>query len=676
MIPPSLKLRGAGHVTRVIVVASAVLAAFAEAYLATPYWPPQTIWLATASLVVMALIGSRVRSVALPAVLSMPYLMPALLLVWRGNENSSLDFFWMMPLLGLALSGPGALRWSLPARWQWPLVTWAAVVAVSWPIVFLRETDFALWVLPLSVSNTSVGFNPWEVNQNVTYFAVANTLGILWIDALCRWYARDRERFIREVIYPLAATAAIGSFVALYQGFVDLSFLNRGFWTYMLRAAGTHGDPNKLGAVAAFWALGTVVLARRFPSPWSALISTLSIVVGVGAVWISGSRTGLAALAVGLSVAAYEAIRASRLDARRLATVGIGALVLAAAVVVVLQNASTHTVGQRGTWGYLPFFGDRGIVNSANELLWERFGYGPTAIEMVEEHPIEGVGVGMFHTLVHDFGTLRGYSGEDALTTDNAQNWLRHILAEQGILGTVPVVWWCVLFAMLLLTRRGAGDRLSIGLLRGALIGFSVASIFGMPGQAAAVAITFWAFVFWLLLEHGEATTSTGAGSRWSRPATIAAVVLIVVHAGMTVVDARGDLWPRNRSMRFGWFYKYGMSEPEPDPGGNPVQRRWTIMPRSLAVVPVNGKVLKFVAWIDHPDGDERPVKTKVWADSTLVFNGEIKRSAPLFLDIPATPGRSHMILETEIDRLWAPRDFGQRDKRALGLSIRDWVWE
>jgi hypothetical protein len=477
------------------------------------------------------------------------------------------------------------------------------------------------------------------------------------------------------VIYPLAATAAIGSLVAIYQGFVDLSFLNRGFWTYMLRAAGTHGDPNKLGAVAAFWALGTVVLARRFRLSWSALVSTLSIVVGVGAVWISGSRTGLAAIAVGLTLSAYSAIRASRLDARRLATVSIGALVVAVGVAVALQNASTHTIGQRGTWGYLPFFGDRGIVNSANELLWERFGYGPAAIQMIQEHPIEGVGVGMFHTLVHDFGSLRGYSGERALTTDNAQNWFRHILAEQGIVGSIPVVWWGVLLAMLLLTRGGQGDRLSIGLLRGALIGFAVASIFGMPGQSAAVAVTFWAFVFWLLLERGEAAAAASS-TQWSRTAAIAAVVLIVAHAGMTVVDARGDLWPRNRSTRFGYFYKYGMSELEPDPGGNPVQRRWTISPRSLAMVPVKGKVLKLVAWIDHPDGDERPVKTKVWVDGRLVFDGEIKRSAPLFMDIPATPGRSHLILETEIDRLWAPRDYGQRDIRALGLSIRDWVWE
>jgi len=664
------------HATRVIVVASTVLAAFAEAYLTTPYWPPQTIWITTASLVVMAAIGYRFRAVALPAVLAVPYVMPAVLLQWQGNENSFLDFFWMMPLLGLVLSGPGALRWSLPARWQWPLVTWAMIVAVTWPIVFLRETDYAMRVLPLNVANTSVGISPMEVNQYVTYFAVVHALGILWIDALCRWYAHDRQRFIREVIYPLAATAAIGSTVAIYQGFVDLTFLNRGFWTYMLRAAGTHGDPNKLGALAAFWAIGTVVLARRFPSPWSAIVSAASLVVGVAAVWISGSRTGLAAIIVSMAFAAYETIRATRFDARRLATAGLGATVLAVAVVVALQSASTHTVVQRGTLGYLPFIGDRGIAASANELLWERFGYGPAAIEMVKDHPIDGVGVGMFHTLVHDYGTLRGYTGEDAISADNAQNWWRHNLAELGIAGSLPLLWWCIVLGYLLFSRPPAGDRLSFGLLRGVVIGFGVASMFGVPAQSMAVMITFWTFVFWLLFERGGDAPGPSLLSSWSRGATIAALILIGVHTAATAADARGDLWPRNRSMRFGWFYKYGMSEVEPDPGGNPAGRRWTTLPMSLAVVPVNGKVLKFVAWIDHPDGDERPIKTRVWADGTLVFDGEIRRSAPLFLDIPATPGRWHMILETEIDRLWAPRDFGQRDLRALGLSIRDWVWQ
>ena len=53
----------------------------------------------------------------------------------------------------------------------------------------------------------------------------------------------------------------------------------------------------------------------------------------------------------------------------------------------------------------------------------------------------------------------------------------------------------------------------------------------------------------------------------------------------------------------------------KPDPGGNPVGRRWTLKD-SLAVIPVKGKALKFVAWIDHPDSDAKPVHVKVWADS------------------------------------------------------------
>ena len=65
----------------------------------------------------------------------------------------------------------------------------------------------------------------------------------------------------------------------------------------------------------------------------------------------------------------------------------------------------------------------------------------------------------------------------------------------------------------------------------------------------------------------------------------------------------------------------------------------------------------------------------RVWADSQLVYEGDL-RASPLFLDIPATPGKTHMVIETSIDRTWRPSDSGSRDTRELGLSIRDWVWE
>ena len=71
------------------------------------------------------------------------------------------------------------------------------------------------------------------------------------------------------------------------------------------------------------------------------------------------------------------------------------------------RSASTHTVDRSAALSdYVPFIGDDGIVKSVNELLWERFGYGPAAIEMIKEHPIDGIGVGTFHALVIDYGRL------------------------------------------------------------------------------------------------------------------------------------------------------------------------------------------------------------------------------------------------------------------------------
>ena len=659
--------------TRAIVVLSTALAAFAEGALATPYLPPYAVWLATALAIALALIGDRIRSVVLPLLLSLMYVLPAIMIAWIAQENFSIEFVWFLPLLGLSLSGRGASQWSLPAAWRWPLITWALLVSVTWPIVFMREADFRWWVLWSTAPNTSRGISPGEVNQHVTYLAVIHNLGILFVDALCRWYRTNPERFIREVVYPLAITATLGSLVAIYQGFIDLTFFNRGFWTYMLRAAGTHGDPNRLGAIAALWAVSGAVLARRLPPPWRLMASVSSLAIGVAAVWTSGSRTGLAAVGVSILIAAFEAALAwkrSRAGFRQLAMAVAGVVVIAVALIVVLRGASTHTVVQRGLLHYVPFIGENSLAHTANEWLWERFGYGPSAIEMVKSHPIEGVGVGMFHTLVHDFGTLRGYD----ITPDNAQNWLRHVIAELGLIGVIPVLWWCVVLATLMFARA-QGDRLSIGMLRGVLIGFGVASMFGVPGQAAAVAITVWALVFWLLQERGGEAPWPALPRGLSRYGAVIAGILIAMHLAATVVDARHGLRPRHRAERFNWYYDYGFTDLEADPGGNPVQRRWTWR-EAVAVIPVKGKVLKFVGWIDHPDGDENPPHVTVRADGRPVFNGPLKRSAPLFLDVPATPGKTHMVIETTINRLYRPAEQGIRDRRELGLSIRDWVWE
>jgi hypothetical protein len=401
------------------------------------------------------------------------------------------------------------------------------------------------------------------------------------------------------------------------------------------------------------------------------------LILGVAASWLCGSRTGLASVMISVLIAAFEAMRGSKLDLRKLAaTIAVilaGALMLA----LVLSRASTHTVIQRGTWTYIPFYGDKSISQSVNELLWERYGYGPAAIEMIKDHPLEGVGPGMFHSLSHDFGKLAGHPVPQP---DNAQAWWRHNLAELGLLGFIPLLAWCIVFGREMFSPQQSGDRIASGMLRAILIAFFIASLFGMPSQSAGIVMTFWVFVFWFVLERGESEQRALPAKGW---VPIAAAALIAIHAGMTAVNAFGDLRPAIRAERFDWYYRYGYhtnladgTDLEPDPGGNAVGRRWT-MKDSLAVLPVKGNVLKFVAWLDHPDADVKPVHVQVWADSNLVYDGNRNRE-PLFLDIPATPGKTHMRIETSVDRTFKPSDAnpGSPDHRDLGLSIRDWVWQ
>ncbi len=672
--------------TKGVVIASTLAAAFVQLYLATRLLYPQLFFVVATAFVGAVAAGAWRPVPATAVVLALSYLAPAAYVVWAGFENYGFEIIWALPLLGLIVSGRDAWRWNLPAPWRWPLVSWALVVAASWPFVFLREVDFYIGILPLPrVSNTSIGISPWEVVTGVTYWTLVHNVGLLWFDRLFGWYASgaatgpaagSMTAFRSAVLVPLGLAITVACAVGAYQAFVDLRFINPHLWPHMGRASGTLGDANTFGMIAALWGPAAVVLARRWAAPWSIIGGVAGVAIALVGVFTSGSRTALIAISIGLAAVAFESLMAwrragtaSRPTMKRLGPVIVGVVVLAAVVLLVVRGSSITSVVGRGSLGYVPGFGDVPLSEAARQLLWDRFGYGPAAVQMIKEHPLAGVGVGTFHSLVHDFAMAA--SGRDVVP-DNAQNWYRHHLAELGSFGSLPWLAWCVVFASALLSRtRGPGDRFSIGVLRGALVGFGIISLLGMPGQSLPVALTFWTLAFWFATLTGVPASAPDA---WSKRAWIVTLTLVAVHGAITFADARGDLRPRNRSMRFGWEYRYGIDNPDRNPDGSP-GRRWTER-RSLSVIPVRGKVLKFVGWIDHPDGDENPVHVRVWADEKLVYDDDLKRSAAIFLDIAATSGKTHMVIETEVSRTWDPRAFGRNDTRVRAFSVRDWVWD
>ena len=174
-----------------------------------------------------------------------------------------------------------------------------------------------------------------------------------------------------------------------------------------------------------------------------------------------------------------------------------------------------------------------------------------------------------------------------------------------------------------------------------------------MPGQSLTVILTFWTLVYWfaslkgshhcLLNRRRRGRRASGRPHwRWSLFMPPSACPMRVVTAAAKPIDA---LW-------LGLSIRHQGSEPVPDGGPG---RRWTDL-ESLSVVPVRGKVLKLVAWIDHPDGDERPVHVRIWVDKKIVYDDDLKRSDAIRRDIPAPPGETHIVVETEISRTWRPK--------------------
>ena len=666
--------------TRGVVVVSTIVAACVELYLASMGLEAVAVVTITALVAVVVAQMWKSGGAAATPILFAIYLAPAAWLLWYGSETYTFEIAWIVPIVALCVSGRDGWRWSIPNPWRVPLVMWALIVAVSWPIVAMREITFdvgMLWVK--GASTNGAGMSPDQSVMWSTYVALGHLVGLLWVDALWRWYSRATiSRFAREVAWPLAAAAVVACLIGAYQGFVRIDFLNGHVWPYMNRAAGTLMDANTFGMLAAMWGSGLMALLLGRKGRWSLPLAVSAFCLSFVGVWTSGSRTALAAFGLAGLAASHFAWTTRPSDAAghtRALSLPAAALIVGALAglgVLVVRGTSTTTVLARIP-SLVPGMEEGATLGGTVWQLWERFGYGTAAMRMVGDHPLQGVGVGGFHTLVRDYGVLVTHHD---LAPDNAQNWYRHILAEFGLIGSLGALAWAVLMARRLLSKRAAhSDDAAARVLRGILIAFGLLSLLGVPGQSPPVILTFWTLAFWcvVLLDPMD-TGATAPSPTWPTRLWAPVLVVVVAHAALTYAAAEGDLLPRHRADRFGWDYRYGISDPERMPDGTP-GRRWTAE-RSLSTIPVQGRVLKFVAWAEHPDADKNPVHLRVTADSKVVYEGDMRRASAIFLDIPATPGAKELVLETWIDRTFRPSDFGSRDRRDLGLAIQDWRWQ
>jgi len=574
---------------------------------------------------------------------------------------------WYAGVTGAVLATADPTRWHLPLTWRIPLAAWAVVIALSWPVVWLRELDFApSLVATAEVTSNRLGVRPANVNLWMLTVVLTHSLGLLWIDWLFATFSRGQvKRFQRVVLLPLALGYAVSWLVAVYQSIFDISFLNLRHWVFYGRVSGLAMDANPFGMMTAVWgAITTAVVfcwgRNRLRMEVTLGLAGLLLAVSWYGLWISGSRSAMMAGAVVLCFILRWGMPAVLTTGRRTFVVFVvAALVVVAAVLVIPSTDVT------GSWtrlrSTLPSASLDSVVAFVVEM-WERDGYGRTAVAMSAEYPLVGVGVGAFHTLVPDFAFQLFNDAE--IAGDNAQNWFRHQFVEFGLLGSIGWIVWVVMF-LAILARAPVidGERGHAGFVRGALVALGVASLVGMPTQNAFLAFTFWALVFWYV----QLIVLPAGGLLARRELWVGVWILACVHLVGFAYASSSDLRVPFRAKQAGWDYGYGFYGVEHAEDGNPF--RWTTG-RAVATMDFAGDVMEVTAWINHPDAHEHPVNLKLWIDGELLLSGRRESGESLTVLVVRQPDQDRVVLETWVSRTWSPTDYGGQDRRALGTAV------
>jgi hypothetical protein len=636
------------RLTKIVVLAWISAAIAFQIWVQTPGWP--NLPMIAALVAAVSLTAGFFEPRLIAVVLATAYIFPVLVRTFHGGTAyAPNEIVWITALVGVLFPTAARTPWHIPVQWRASLVAAALVVVVTSPIVVLREIDLNPGLLR-DLHGWSFGGGTWPslVVTWSLYSSLTLVVGLVWFDWL---FSVGGLNFERHVIVPLAVSASLLTAVLIYQLFVDLSFLNDTVFGVIGRAGGTMYDANLSGTLAALWVGGMVLLtwhAKKYRIPL-AIVGGLATWLGV---WASGSRTAfMAAAIVTMAIGIAIVVESGATSAKKL-YVPLAVLGVVGVFVVLVAAANPRIVGPVGrVWATLPSPSLTSVKEFAAEM-WNRNRYGLAATAMAKDHPLFGVGVGTYQTIAFD------YVPDGPLQPDNAQNWLRHEFVEFGAIGSLGWIIWFVLFAIFVLKVK-LDDAPGTWITRGMLVAFGAISMFGMPGQAVTVAITFWTIAFWYASLNGP-VRGGGVLSRW----TWATVFAIAIIAGAgTAAMATTKLRVPERALASTWPYSYGFAAPQAIDGDDGYRRTRS---HALAVLDARSRWLSVSVRPDVNAANGQPVDVRVWADGATVLKAQLQNNGPLTAIVQLPSGAKRVLLESTARRLDSHRPLFVRDDEAL----------
>jgi hypothetical protein len=540
----------------------------------------------------------------------------------------------------------------LPDPWRPLAAGWGLTVALAWPILAGREIGFDLTLLrDQGAINSSGLLSAPQAAAWIMYVAWMHLLGLLWLDWVCGRFSAAPET-APQMSDAVWLGTTLTAFVAIYQGLVDLSFLNTAFWASQARAAGLMLDANAYGMCAAI--AGPLAFARlraRDRTPLGAAVLLLNL----AGVWMSGSRTAALCALIGsgavLAGLWNTVVGASR---RRVVIAAAGS----AAVLALLFLAA----GASGPVRRLAELPDS--PGQALSDVFTRGPYGTTALRIVEDYPASGVGIGSYQLIAPDYWRQLA---DNLLPFDTAQNWWRHQASELGLIGGLTLFVWSALIAWMMVSAPArAGERAMATVVRGLIIAIGVTSFTHMPTQTPLVLLAFLFLVAWFAIALRAPTTDA---PRWLtvRSAWIAAAGLALVYVGQHAALARGRLDVAERARQAHREYLVGTYPAERL--ADETTFRWTGKHARIRL-PAGGPLFVLRVWAHHPDAAANPVGVALSTECGMVTRQELHGPDPVTVWMRVPEGQEQVDVSLDVSRTWRPSDYSGTDRRALGVGM------
>ena len=643
--------------------------------------PDPTPMMRAIAAVAMALgfaMGSGTRQIAVSAFIFLAPLMPALLWHSTGREGPVLDLIWMAGLGGALLRTSSWLRWHLPPTWRVLLGAWALTLSLVWPVLVAREAGFSLHTLrDMGAINSWALLPAPQVVSWIAYVVLAQLLGLVWLEWLFTRFAQSPLRLPRAA-HALWLGTTIATLVAIYQGAVNINFLNGLLWSAVRRASATMLDANAYGVAAAFAGPIAALAIGRARGRVKPTVAVVVCALNLAGMWVSGSRSALLCGVLSTATLVVTAL-GQRLFGTSDATAPAGTrdgreanapvhgrrVWIAVAVLIAIVGSGVVAAMSTQAVGPLRRVANAPTIANALATLWDRYGYGSIAARMVADYPLTGIGAGSFQFLAPDYWRSMTFR---QLALDSAQNWWRHEMAEFGILGAVPIVLWSIVAGWQLLRRRVVREgTLPAATLRAALVGLAVVSLVQVPTQSFYVLLWFYFMVAWLAALTGFTPQDAPDSVRSHRIAWCVVVAAAIAHAGGHLVLAAGPLSVNARARAAHREYVTGGYSLEPLEFG---KFRW-VPEKAHFIVPIRRDKVIMRIWAQHPDIATRPVHVKLSGPCGVVFDESLSSPEPVELEVNMPAGAPVLEFDAEVSRTWQPSAYGSTDRRRLGAAIQ-----